>query len=134
MERKKMTFVQNPQTKETKNNRSVYRLVVFILLGIFIGQIFIHLIFHFKLDFEHFTEMILSAFLMVIFLLPVIYRFVVRPMGIEISLRKRGHGGGGCPHRYWFGSRHWTLVHQANRTWCQTVVLCFSPGILLNWR
>ena len=84
-----MTSVQNPQTKETKNNSSIFRLVVYILLGIFVAQIFIHLIFHFKLDFEHASDMIPSAFLMVIFLFPVLYRFVVRPMGLEISLRKR---------------------------------------------
>lgn len=84
-----MTSVQNSQTKETKNNSSVYRLVVFILLGIFLAQILIHLIFHFELDFEHFGDMILSAFLMVIFLFPVLYRFVVQPMLIEISQRKQ---------------------------------------------
>jgi len=84
-----MTSVQNSQTKETKNNSSVYRLVVFILLSIFIAQILIHFIFHIEQDFKHFGDMIISAFLMVIFLFPVLYRFVVQPMLIEISQRKQ---------------------------------------------
>jgi hypothetical protein len=85
-----MTSVVNPQIKETKQAKnSVYQLLAFTLLGIFVAQIFIHLIFHFKPDLEHFIEMILSSFLMVIFLFPFLYRFVVQPLSLEIAQRKQ---------------------------------------------
>lgn len=80
----------NSQTKETKKQKkTVLQLLSFILLGIFIAQIFIHLIFHFEFDSKHFIDMISSALLMVILLLPVLYKFVVQPMSLEISQRKR---------------------------------------------
>ncbi len=72
-----------------KQKNSVFQLLLFILVGIFLAQIFIHLIFHFKPDLKHFIDMISSALLMVILLLPVLYKFVFRPMSLEISQRQR---------------------------------------------
>ena len=81
---------QNQNTNNMKKQKNlVFQLLLFILSGILISQILIHLLFHFELDLKHFINMISSALLSVILLLPVLYKFVVQPMSLEISQRKQ---------------------------------------------
>ena len=85
-----MMHEQDQDTNEIKRQEhSVSQLILFTLLGTFIAQIFIHLLLHFEFTLKHFINMFSSALLMVVFLLPVLYLFVVKPMSLEISQRKR---------------------------------------------
>ena len=85
-----MTHGQDQDTNDMKKQKhSVSQLLLFTLLGTFIAQIFIHLLLHFEFTLKHFINMFSSALLMVVFLLPVLYLFVVKPMSLEISQRKR---------------------------------------------
>lgn len=85
-----MMYEQDQDTNKIKRQEhSVSQLLFFILLGTFIAQIFIHLLLHFEFTLKHFINMFSSALLMVIFLLPVLYLFIVKPMSLEISQRKQ---------------------------------------------
>ena len=80
-----------PTSKEQKDQPSYHpqRFLIILIVGIFIAEVMAMIVLYFIHPGQYWVETLLDASIMIVFILPILYYFHVRPLDLQITERQR---------------------------------------------